>query len=185
MILLTAGYFYYYYYYLQEERDFANIEKSDNISDINAIESQITKYERYIVKYTNGKLKDRAQDKIYYFSSVIVRKLYREDWKTSLTYLKKIDENSNPITHNELFNLIYDRANEDYKSIYSKAKKLDTQKKFSEAKDELNRALSITEFFPESGLSKSKSTLDLNINLINKKTDLIRVGFTIDSLSLK
>ena len=169
MILLTAGYFYYYYYFLQEERDFANIEKSDNISDINAIESQITKYERYISKYANGKLTDRAQDKIFYLSSVIVRKLYREDWKTSLTYLKKIDENSNPVTHNELFNLIYDRANADFKNIYSKAKKLDTQKKFSEAKDELNRALSITEFFPESELSKSKSTLDLNINLINKK----------------
>ena len=169
IILLTTGYFLYYYYFLQEERDFAVIEKSENTSDVDAMENEISKYERYVKKYSNGKFIDKAQDKIFYLSSTIIRKIYREDWKMAFTYLKKIDENSNPKTYNDLYKMIYEKAESEFKTFYSKAKKLDTQKKFIESKDELNKALNIADYFPESELSKEKSTLNISVNLINKK----------------
>jgi hypothetical protein len=173
-ILLLTGYFVYYHYFLKEERELAEIEKNENISDIKNIENQISHYERFISRYTEGKNYERAKENIFQLSELLIINIIQNDWKSALTYLKKIDVETHPKTYNDLYKLIYDRAFQDLNFLYSRAKKLDSQKKYEDAKEELDKALTLTEYFQNSEFKTEKLNLNNSLNIINKKINYVR-----------
>jgi len=169
LILLTLTFLLYYYIYLEEDREYYAIEKEDNTEDIHIAENQIFRYENFIRKYENGKFRINAIEKINLLSSNIIRKLYKDDWKTALKYLNKIDENSNPKLHNDLFNMLYTAAETEYTKFKSNAKRFNAQRKFVESKNETEKALNIINYFPGTDIDKDKLTLNSNLNLLNRK----------------
>lgn len=159
----------YYYLYLEEDREFYAIEKEDNINDIHTTGNQISRYEHFLRKYENGKFSFKATEKINQLSASIIRKIYKDDWKTALKYLKKINENSNPKLYNDLFLSLYGVAESEFVKYKSSAKKLNIQKKFIDAKNETEKAINIADYFPGTDIEKEKTVLNSNLNLLSKK----------------
>jgi hypothetical protein len=173
LIFLILAFLLYYYIYLEEDREYYAIEKEDNTEDISMTENQIFHYEHFIRKYENGKFRMRAIEKINLLSANIIHKIYKDDWKTSLKYHSKIDENSNPKLYIDLFNLIYNTAGSEYSKYKSNAKRLNMQKKFVEAKNETEKAIYVVNFFPGTEIEKDKINLNSNLNLLNRKISFL------------
>lgn len=169
LVFLSILFIVYYFLYLEEDREYYAIEKDDNTEDVHICENQISRYENFLRKYENGKFKFKVYEKINLFSASIIEKIYSEDWKTALKYLNKIDENTNPKLYSDLFNSIYGVAETKYSKHKSDAKKLNTQRKFVEAKNETEKALNIVNYFPGTDIERDKVNLNSNINLLNKK----------------
>jgi hypothetical protein len=159
----------YFYLFLEEDREYYAIEKEDNLEDVHNIENQIFRYEHFLRKYENGKFKFKAAEKIIFFSSLIIQKIYKDDWKTAIKYLNKIDENSNPKLYNDLFKSLYGIAESEYAKLKSDAKKFNSQKKFIEAKNDTEKAINITGYFPGTDIEREKTVLNTNLNLLNRK----------------
>jgi len=102
-------------------------------------------------------------------SSTLIQKIYKDDWKTALKYLNKIDENSNPKLYSDLFKSLYSVAESEYIKYKSGAKRFNSQKKFVEAKNETEKALSIVGYFPGTDIERDKGILNTNLNLLNRK----------------
>ncbi|MCX6165512.1 MAG: hypothetical protein NTU73_11750 [Ignavibacteriae bacterium] len=169
LVFLSIIFITYYYIYLEEDREYYAIEKEDNIEDIHVTENQIFRYEHFLRKYENGKFRFKAMEKINLLSASLIQKIYKDDWKTALKYLNKIDENSNPKLHSDLFNSLYSVAESDYFKFKSNAKRFNSQKKFIEAKNETERALNIANYFPGTDIERDKIILNSNLNLLNRK----------------
>jgi hypothetical protein len=169
VIFMALAFLAYFYIYLEEDREYYAIEREDNSEDVFAIENQILRYEQFIRKYENGKFHFKAFEKINLLSANLIQKIYRDDWKTALKYLNKIDENSNPKLHGDLMKLLYYAAETEYLKFKSSAKKLNTQKKYIEAKNDTEKALNIVNYFPGSDMEKEKLNLSSNLNLLSKK----------------
>lgn len=169
VILLTIIFLAYYYIYLEEDRDYFAIEKEDNVTDLQEMENQIFRYEHFLRKYENGKFRLKATEKVNLLSANLIKKIYKDDWKTSLKYLNKIDDYTHPKLHNDLFILVYGEAEKEYTKFKSNAKTLNSQRKFIEAKNETEKALSVLTYFPGSNIDREKNIVNFNLNLLNKK----------------
>ena len=172
-ILSSLGFLAYYYIYMQEDREFAEIENGDSTEDVKIIEHQIVKYERFLRKYEDGKNKDKAREKVSALSEIIAEKIYSDDWRTALTYVKKIDNKESPKTYSDLLKIVRNTATKEYKQHVNLAKKYDKEQKFPEAKNEIDKAMSITEEFSASDMETNKQILAENRILLNKKIKLI------------
>jgi hypothetical protein len=169
LIFMIFAFLLYYFIYLEEDREYYAIEKDDNTEDIHIAENQIFRYEHFIRKYENGKFNAKALEKINILSASLISKLYKDNWKTAIKYLAKIDENTNPKLHSDLFNMIYSTAESEYGKLKSSAKRFNSQRKFVEAKNETEKALSIINYFPGTEIDKDKFYLNSNLNLLNRK----------------
>lgn len=169
MIFLSVVFLGYYFIYLEEDREFYAITRDDNFDDVLLMESQIFRYENFIRKYEKGNLRIKAEEKITFLSSLIIKSVYKEDWKTALKYLNKIDERSNPKLRADLFGMIFKVAESEFIGNKSNAKNLNSQKKFIEAKAETEKAINIVNYFPGTDLEKEKVRLNSNLNLLSKK----------------
>jgi len=166
LIFLSFGYLFYYYYFLKEERELNNISKNDNIGDIQLMEQQITRYEKFLTKFNESKYFDEVKNKISLLSATIINDIYSEDWRQAKDYLLKIEEKE---TRNELFKKIYGTALSEYKKLISNATQFNKLNKFDDSKSELEKANLIINHFPESELSKDKSKINSNIVLLERK----------------
>lgn len=172
-ILATIILSVYYFVFLNEEREFSEIRRGESVESVRDIEVYINKYERFLDKYEDGKMSDKAKERITSLSDLLIRKIYRDDWKTALTFLNKIDKNNAPKTYNDLFQLVYGRASEEFQSVILKAKNLDKNKKYSEAKAEIDKAMYILRYFPDTEIERKKQVLADNKNLLSKKLTLL------------
>lgn len=168
-ILAVIGYLGYYTLVLKEDRDFAELLKSDNAFDLNSTEKMIGKYENYLRDNMNSKNKAKAMERITKYSYQIANEYYKDDWKLALKHYNKISKNLNSEDGNILKNKIYNVAFNDFKQKTANAKKLNSISKYAEALNELNNAKLISSSFPESDLSKEVSLLESNIQLLSKK----------------
>lgn len=173
IILGSAGLLTYRFLYLKEDAEFAEIERLDNFSDVKLMEAQVSRYEKFLIKYNDGKLKDNAAEKIRLLSAEIAVKMCDNDWRSSLVYLKKLDSKELPITYKNIFSSIVENANEEINKLKSEAKDLNSQRKFSEAKVKIEKSIAITEHFSESDFGKVRQALYDNKNLLNKKIGLL------------
>jgi hypothetical protein len=166
---LSVLFLVYYFIFLEEDREFYSISGDDNTEDILSIETQIYRYEHFIRKFESGKLRQKANEKITLLASSLIQKIYKEDWKTSLKYLNKIDENVNPKLKKDLFTLIYQTAESEFFTNISSAKNLNIKKKYNEAKTQTENAIYIANYFPGTEMEKEKVKLNSNLNLLGKK----------------
>ncbi len=173
IIFITVAFLAYYYIYLEEDRDYYAIEREDNTDDIHSMENQIFRYEHFLRKYESGKFSMNASEKINLLSASLIQKIYKEDWKTSLKYLNKIDDDTYPKLHNDLFNMLYSEAEKEYSKYKSNAKHLNTLRKFLEAKNETEKALSVINYFPGTNIDREKNIINFNLNLLNKKISFL------------
>ncbi len=172
-ILSAIGYLGYYTFILKEDRDYSELLKSDNASDLSSMEKMIGKYEIFLKSYSNGKDKDKAINKINQYSYQIASKYYKDDWRLALKYYNKIYNSIDSNDAKTLFNNIYNTAYGDYEQKIGSAKKFNAVSKYSEALNELNNAKLITSVFPNSNMTKESSILESNAALLNKKISSI------------
>lgn len=172
-ILSAIGYLGYYTFVLKEDRDFAELVKSDNAKDLRSMEQMINKYENFIKNYGDGKNKIKAIKRINNYSYSIASNYYKDDWRLALKYYYQITNTIDSNVSKNLYNNIYSIANNEYKEKILNAKKLNSISKYSEALNELNNAMSIVESFPVSEMVKEKNIVQANITLLNKKISLI------------
>jgi uncharacterized small protein (DUF1192 family) len=149
------------------------IESYDDISSVKTTESQIAKYEKFLVKYPDGKLKESVIDKIRKLSAQIALSICNDDWRTSLIYLRKIDLKENPITYKEIYTEILNNAKKEFQSIKSEAKYMNENKKFYDAKDKIEKSLALLDNFPSNEFEKERQAMYDSKNLINKKLGLV------------
>lgn len=168
-ILAAIGYLGYYTFVLKEDRDFAELIKSDNAKDLNSTEKMISKYENFISSHTNSRNKQKATDRIVKYSMKIANEYYKDDWKLALKYYNKVSQNLNAEEKNSLWNKIYNVAYNDFTLKNSNAKKLNSIGKYGEALNELNNAVLIASSFPQSGMSKEREVIESNIQLLSRK----------------
>jgi hypothetical protein len=98
-----------------------------------------------------------------------VNRICQDDWRIALKYLNKIDEYDNPKTYNDLTKRTYNQAEIEFNNNIKNAKQYNKLKKFSEAKNEIDKALNIIDYFPDSELSKKRTKLNSNKRLLNQK----------------
>ena len=166
LIFLSLGYLFYYYYFLKEERELISITKNDNLGDIQLMEQQITRYEKFLIKFKESKFLDEVKNKISLLSAIIINGIYSEDWRQAKDYLTKIEENE---TRNDLYKKIFGAANMEFRKLISNAKQFNKLNKFEDSKSELEKANLIVDHFPESELSKDKSRINSYILLLERK----------------
>ncbi len=170
ILIISASVFgVYYFYYLKDVREYAEIEKSDNVTDISSMEQQISRYEKFISKFTKSDLADDAREKINMFSFRIANGIYMQDWRNALKYLNKMDSSANPKTYSDVSKNIFKEAEEEYKEYYNEARRLNSKGLFSEARIMLEKAQAITEIFPGTTLYKEKQKVINAINLMGRK----------------
>ena len=172
-IISAIGYLGYYTFVLKEDRDYTELVKSDNASDMSTMEKMISKYENFLRTYPSGKNKERAINRINQYSYQISSIYYKDDWKLALKYYNKIYSSIDTQDAKTLFNNIYNRAFNDYKDNLAKARKLNSMSKYSEALNELNNCRLIISTFPKTDLAKESNILESNIYLLNKKISSI------------
>jgi hypothetical protein len=169
IIFLSAGFLAYRFLYLKEDIEYAEIEREDDLTNTRLLETQIGRYEKYLMKYPDSRLKDRANEKISRLSETLVKAIYAEDWRVSLNYLKKISAKDNPKTYNDLYKLILSSAAAEFENIKQEAKKLNVLKKFPEARNQVEKALALVENFSNTELDKQRQQLLDEKNLLNRK----------------
>ena len=173
LIILSAGFLAYRFIYLKENTDFAEIESYEDLSNVKTMESQITKYEKFLVKYPDGKLKESVIDKIRKLSAQIALSICNDDWRTSLIYLRKIDPRENPVTYKEIYTEILNSAKKEFQLLKSEAKYMNENKKFYDAKDKIEKSLALLDNFPSNEFEKERQAMYDSKNLINKKLGLV------------
>lgn len=170
IIISCFAYLYYYFIFLADLREFSGIAKNDGNLDIQVMEQQISRYEKFLVKYSNSKYTDEVKNKISLISAIIVSAIHKEDWRLALEYLAKIDEKE---TKNDLYKKIYLEASNEYKKLVSNAKQFNKLRKYTEAKTELEKANLVIDRFQNSDLANEKSKVNANIILIERKRKAI------------
>jgi len=180
IIFFSAGFLAYQFIYMKEDTEFAEIERHDDYSDVKLMEAQVSRYEKFIIKYSDGKLKENAAEKIRFLSAEIAMKICDHDWRSALIYLKKLDSKEVPITYKNIYGDIVKNANKELSALKTEAKDFNSQKKFSEAKDRIEKSLAVTEHFSNSEFGKTRQSLYDNKNLINKKISLLIKSKEID-----
>ena len=160
-IFCSVIYLGYYYIVLEEDRAFTDIQKEDNTTEIQVIEKQISRYEKFIRKYKDGDNYEKAVSRISFLSANCVNQIYEDDWRIALKYVEKIDEIDKPNTQKDLTKKIYIQAEKEFNNNIENAKQYNKLNKFNEAKIEIEKALSIIDYFPESELfgKKGKFTI--------------------------
>ncbi len=174
IILLSAGFLAYTHIYLREDFEFADIERDDDAKNVRVIESQIGRYERFLIKYSDGKLKDRASEKISGLSEILIKAIYKDDWRVALEYLKKINSKENPKTYNDLFRLVYSAAWSEFAEIKKEASRYDGQKKYAEARNQIEKGIALIDNFRDTELDRQRQQLLDSKNLLSKK-----IGFVV------
>ncbi len=180
LIVLSLSFLAYRFIYLKENNEFAEIEVQDNLKDVKILESQISKYEKFIIKYPDGKLKQDAADKIGKLSAQMALLLCENDWRTSLIYLRKLDSKENPLTFKDIYSKILSNAHKEYSVLIDEAKELDGKRKFNEAKDKLEKSAALLNNFSSTEFDKEKQLLYDSKNLLNKKLGLVIKAKDID-----
>jgi tetratricopeptide (TPR) repeat protein len=166
LIFTSFGYLFYYYYFLEEERELSRISVNDGSSDIQLMEQQVNKYEKFLSNFKNSKYSDNVKNKISLISAMIITAIYKDDWRQAQDYLSKIEEKE---TRNDLYKKIFNTAIAEYKKLISNAKQFNKLNKFDESKSELERADFIADKFPDSDLSKERNKINSNLLLLDRK----------------
>jgi len=170
LLVLSASVFgVYYFYYMKDAREYAEIEKGDNVTDISSMEQQISRYEKFISKFRKSDLATDAREKINLFSYRIANGIYMQDWRNALKYLNKMDSSANPKTYSDVSKNIFKEAEEEYKEYYNEARRLNRKGLYGEARIMLEKAQAITEIFPGTSLFKEKQKVLNAINLMGRK----------------
>lgn len=170
LLIISASVFgFYYFYYMKDAREYAEIEKGDNVTEIPLMEQQISRYEKFISKFRQSDFAENAKEKINLFSYRIANGIYMQDWRNALKYLNKMDSSANPKTYSDVSKKIYNEAEEEFKDHYSEAKRLNSKGLYSEARIMLEKAQAITEIFPGTSLYKEKQKVINAINLMGRK----------------
>ena len=166
VLVLIFGLFLYFYLFLEDFRAYNEISRADSYSDVEIMQNQIIRYEKFMDKYPNSKLVSNSIDKINLISAQIVFVLGKSNWKMALDYAAKITVLDKKT---ELINIIYETGLSDYKKLISSASEFDKQKKYNDAKTEFEKALIIVDKFPDFKLYSNKQKLINNISIIEKK----------------
>lgn len=173
LIILSAGFLAYRFIYLKEDTDFSEIEAYDDLSNIKTLEIQISKYEKFLMKYPDGKLKESAVDKIRKLSAQIALSICNDDWRSSLIYLRKIDSKENPLTYKDIYNKILLCAKKEFHFLKTEAKGMNEDRRYNEAKDKIEKSLALLDNFPSNEFEKERQAMFDSKNLINKKLGLV------------
>jgi len=168
-ILSALGYLGYYTFVLKEDRDFAELVKSDNANDLASMEKMLGKYENFLRTYSDGKKKQQVISRMNDYSFKIASIFYKDDWRLALKHYNRIANVIKPDDSKTTFNNIYNVAYNDYKQKLANAKKLNSVYKYGEALNELQNAKLIIASFPNEPISKESNILEANISLLNKK----------------
>ncbi|MCB0725924.1 MAG: hypothetical protein KDD00_00540 [Ignavibacteriae bacterium] len=168
-IIGAIGYIGYYTFVLKEDREFSELVKSDNAADLETTEKMISNYETFLRSYPNGKNKEKALSRINQYSYEISKKYYKDDWRLALKYYNKIYSGIDSTEAKNLFNNIYNTAYKEYREKLDNAKKLNSNKKYSEALNELNNGKLILSTFPENFISRENNILSENIEILKSK----------------
>jgi tetratricopeptide (TPR) repeat protein len=159
----------YYYIVLEEDRAYAEIEKKDNFEDVKMMEMQLSEYTRFALKYRDGRNYDKASDKVSLISGILADSLSGSDWKEAIKFLKKVDKDRNAKTYSDVYGKIYKTAEKEFKTVVSNAKKLNSMKRYVEAKNMTEQALEIIDEFPGSDMEEHEKRLDENIGILTRK----------------
>ena len=159
----------YYFIVLEEDRAYAEIEKKDNFEDVKLMEMQLSEYTRYAMKYRDGANYEKASDKVSLISGILADSLSRSDWKEALRFLKKVDKDRNAKTYSDVYSKIYTSADKEFKTMVANAKKLNSSKRYVEAKNLTEQALEIIDEFPGSEMAEQERRLDENIGILTRK----------------
>lgn len=173
LLISSLTYLVYYNLYLKEDREFADIAMKDDFTVIKNIENQIANYERFLNKYPEGKYKENAKEKIKNLCFIISEKIYEDDWRTALIYLKKINKKENPKTYSDMFKLIAQSASNELKEYVESAKKYNSSNNYLDARNSVEKGISLIENIPDFEFVYSKQKLLNDKNLLNKKIGYI------------
>ncbi|MBN1633555.1 MAG: hypothetical protein JW917_05270 [Ignavibacteria bacterium] len=169
MIVFSLLALLYYNVFLKEQREFYSIEKDDNTTEIAQLEQQISRYEKYILKYKNGDYTDEAKSKISVLSSFIADRLLDNDWRSGLKYLQKIDSSVNQTAYKDISKRIFAKAENEYKNYMRESVNSDRKKNYGEARNNLEKCLAITELFSQNYFQKDNVKIQNAINILGKK----------------
>jgi hypothetical protein len=172
-ILTAIGYLGYYTFVLKEDRDYSELVKLENATDLASTEKAIVRYENFLRNYPDGKNKAKALNRINQYSYQIASNYYKNDWKLALKYYKKMFNSVEAEDSKIVYNNIYNAAYNDYKQKISNAKKLNSVSKYSEALNELNNSKLILASFPDANIKNENEILETNVSLLNKKISSI------------
>lgn len=173
IILGVCGFAFYYFYYLEEDRDFAAIEKNESFNDVRSMEVSIERYEKFAQRYKEGHLYDKAVEKVNLLSYALASKIIDTDWRNALKYYGKITQVKDSKSVEDLYKNIYDNAESELGSKIAMSKKLNSQGKFTEAKEELDNALKLIDYFPGDTFMKEFNLVKDNIGILNKKISFL------------
>ena len=169
VIIGVMVYLGYYYIVMKEDRDYAAIEKEDNFDDVRIMEMQLSEYQRFILKYRNGDYYEKATDKVSLIAGILADSLSDSDWREALKYLKKVNKSRSAKTYNNVYNKIYTAAGVEFNTSVANAKKLNSRKKYIEAKKMTEQALDIAREFPDTEIGEQRENLSSNISILSKK----------------
>lgn len=173
-ILSAIGYLAYYTFVLKEDREYAELVRSDKANDLRSMETMIGKYEAFLRDYSDGRYKEKIKARINNYSGQIAGIYYKDDWKLALKHFKKIEETLTPDDAKVLHGKIYNVAFAEYRQKVDNAKKMNAAKKYQESLNELKNASMIVSYFPESSITKDLPTLENNISILNKKISSVQ-----------
>jgi hypothetical protein len=169
LIVGVCGFAFYYFYYLEEDREFAEIEKAESYNDVRSMELSIDNYEKFALRHKDGRLSDKAIEKINVLSYALANKILDTDWRNALKYYSKISLGKDSKSVEDLYKNIYDNAESELETKIAMSKKLNSQGSFTEAKDELDGALKLIDYFPGDTFMKEFNLVKDNIGILNKK----------------
>ncbi|MBS1514152.1 MAG: hypothetical protein JSS63_03920 [Bacteroidetes bacterium] len=172
LIIGVCGFAFYYFYYLEEDREFAEIEKSESYNDIRSMELSIERYEKFANRFKEGHLNEKALDKINLISYSLANKILDTDWRNALKYYNKINHVKDSKSLDDLYKAIYENAESELGGMIVISKKMNSLGKFTEAKDELENALKLIDYFPGETFMKEFNLVKDNIGILNKKISL-------------
>ncbi|MBS1495026.1 MAG: hypothetical protein JST55_16080 [Bacteroidetes bacterium] len=180
MIMGVCGFAFYYFYFLEEDRAYADIEKTESFNDIRSMELGIERYEKFVQKYRDGHLYDKAVEKINLLSYALATKILDTDWRNALKYYGKITLVKDSKSVEDLYKNIYDNAESELDSKIALSKKLNSEGKFSDAKEELDNSLKLIDYFPGDTFMKEFNLVKDNIGILNKKISFLAKLKSID-----
>lgn len=169
LILAVIAYLGYYFIVLKEDRDYAEIERQDNTEDVKMMEMQLSQYHRFAMKYKDGRNFDRAMDKISFFAGILADSLASSDWREAMKYLKKVDKERSAKTYSDVYGKIFSAAAAEFNESVSNGRKLNSMKKYVEAKRMMEQALDIAREFPDTEIGEQKPKLNSNISILSQK----------------
>ncbi|MCU0372370.1 MAG: hypothetical protein MUE56_03910 [Ignavibacteria bacterium] len=172
LILASAGFYLYRFYYLKEDTDFADIEKYDDYENVKIMESQILNYENFLAEYPDGKMKEKARQKIADLSSVLASGIAKDDWRVALIFLKKINKEQYPKTYSDVEKLVFDCAKSEINALVSEARNLDKHYNYDEAKQKIDKCLAIIDNFSSGDRNYDRKRFADTRNILMKKSGL-------------